>query len=253
MLDAIFSMPKLKILEMSHIAFSDIISHYNVGGFDLTGIANLEKLQELYVQFNNAIDDSALRKICQNCLNLRALNFSNCRNITDFRGLHAISGLQKLWVAASNKFTDIDLIKVAEKGKLEVFHATFCDVGNSGLLALAEFCPNLTELRIDQCNEIFDESLEKLMKACRKLESLSLQASGVTDLGIFAIRESRPRFLKELDVSFCRNVGDNGAEALLEFVRNRRNGLPLVCYVHQTHVGRSFQSIAMESPITFIF
>jgi len=81
---------------------------------------------------------------------------------------------------------------------------------------LSSCCPNLLHLDVSRCPDISDEHLNTI-RGCRRLESLSLAATNVSDLALHHVAsgESRDR-LKELRIDRCRNITDDGIGVLLD-------------------------------------
>ena len=80
---------------------------------------------------------------------------------------------------------------------------------------VARMCPNLTSLRLNECN-ITDESLFALSQNCSQLLSLNLKYSDeITDAGVVALSQGCHQ-LRNIDLSDCDNITDNGVIALAQ-------------------------------------
>ena len=51
---------------------------------------------------------------------------------------------------------------------------------SKGVIAIANYCPCLTYLNLDQCDKVNDDCLEALTSKCQQIECLSLSACDVT-------------------------------------------------------------------------
>ncbi len=243
LLDTICGISSLKVLDLSHLAFSDLLSRENLSGLDFSGLAALTRLESLYLQYNNAIKDDVLRAVCRACVQLRVLNLAYNRCITDFTPLASLTGLNTLIVAATERFTDRDLVALSENAHLRVFKATNCPrLGGHGLEALltSPAGPFLTDLSLTgqwEAESVTDDLSHRLLTVCRKLETLALHGcDNLTDGGVSVL--SFPPKLRCLDLSFCSELTDEAVSSVNRAMESR-NCPELTFYVHQTKVTRA--------------
>lgn len=95
-------------------------------------------------------------------------------------------------------------------------------VSDEGILAVAKYCRQLTELRLTKTS-VTDFGVMNLVKRCPQIEFLDLQSCAITDIAISYIA-SRCHALRFLEISNTR-VSSNGIEMLR--TSNRLAGLRL--------------------------
>lgn len=134
------------------------------------------------------------------------------RGVTDFglkaiaRGCSSLTGLS-LWNLSS--VSDEGLIEITnECHQLEKLDLCKVNISNKSLVAIANNCPNLTELSIESCSNIGDEGLQAIGQRCRKLKSVSLKNCPVIgDQGIASLLSSASYSLTKLKLH-ALNVSD---------------------------------------------
>ena len=85
--------------------------------------------------------------------------------------------------------------------------------GEGCLVALAEACPELRELRLKPNGNVGDATLSALGAHCPRLETLDASGAHCTDNGLRALAAGCPQ-LRELFVAGCKLLTDAGVGAL---------------------------------------
>lgn len=188
-----------------------------------------------------------MESIATQCHDLRILNLSYCRGISKFSTwLDKLSRLRSFHVAANDVITDFDVRILAEQNATTLcsFHAPACpQVTGKSLLALAEFCTNLVDVNVGQCDAVANREVETLFNSCPKLENIDLRSTQTTDALFESIFEFSDvskvlKRLQVLDISYCHGVTETGVSALSQFLAKGRRKEPVAAYVHQTRVSR---------------
>lgn len=92
-----------------------------------------------------------------------------------------------------------------------------CDVNDNGLRIVAKHCPRLTFLSIKYCGKVTDAGILSLVGGCQRLESLDVSwCNKLTDAALKFFGERPLSCLKNLDLSLCTLVTDNGVKSLVK-------------------------------------
>jgi len=197
-------------------------------------------------------------------LSLYAIDVSNCFLLTESfittlcnHGDHPSLDLSLLRMKSLFFLRDESVIRLAKNCPLlSMIDLCGCvNITNSSILVVAQLCVNLVHL--DLCNGVsIDDSADALMsnktiklfslhdrsgvtdtsiiplvKACGKLERLSLNYSSVTDMALEAIARCATN-LQWLSIRYCRNVSTSGIRNLL----SESSAAPLrVLYMSKLH------------------
>lgn len=87
---------------------------------------------------------------------------------------------------------------------------------NSAVLCLVQNCPMLTSLCVGGCHMISDRSLMAIGQKCRYLQVLDLTRTKVSTEGLSALANGVcAKVLRELNVSHCLNVTDEGIHSVV--------------------------------------
>ncbi|KAL5268599.1 hypothetical protein ACHWQZ_G002447 [Mnemiopsis leidyi] len=206
-----------------------------------------KKLRNLNVNGCTGFDNECLL-ILTGCRKLRHLNFSECETVTDF-GVNAMTSfLPKLNSVLCDGVLSLhdEVIETIVTKKCDTITDLQLDGGNltdEGVEMLAELL-YLRRLRIQYCDNLTDHAIQSF-HCLRYLEELSLtrahsfsttgfvgafarphhfmrileitECSGLDDVSLTAIGRSCPN-LTDLNISWCRNVTDDGLICFMERV-----------------------------------
>lgn len=100
-----------------------------------------------------------------------------------------------------------------------------CDwVLNVTTIVCAHRCPNLLQLTLSGCGHITDQDVISVLQSCRKLCRLHLEnCVRITDCSLQEGVVAHGDSLEEVKVDFCRNVTQEGLQA----IREKRPGIQL--------------------------
>lgn len=129
--------------------------------------------------------------------NIRVLNLDGCIQITD-------PGLSHLSVFA-NQLEVLSLANIAM-------------LSDESLIPLFTSCRNLSVVNLNNCCNVTHDAIYAMVKCNRRLSSLGIAGTNITDDGLSLISTSlSPSLFTGLDVSFCKNVTDFGILSLAEY------------------------------------
>ena len=212
-----------------------------------------------YVSMRNdrpLVDDEFVVALMAYCTSLRSLTLTS-GSLTDsavaaMARVHA--GLVELDFAYQHKLTDVALCAIAKHlPKLELLNLSYAGAGDNeisdggvialaqkctalktlllcgipvtdaALLAVAEHCPELQVLTVDDCEDISDTGVIALVQRCAALKSLDLENTCVTDDAVSAAAKNCP-YLEALYLGTCegsdfrRNVTDNALRTIAKYL-----------------------------------
>ncbi|XP_063683525.1 F-box/LRR-repeat protein fbxl-1-like [Bolinopsis microptera] len=240
MIWCVFHLKNLRALDLSHCpqVNSRIVS---------TIVQFCKKLRHLNVNGCTGFDNECVL-ILTGCRKLRHLNFSECETVTDF-GVNAMTSfLPKLNSVLCDGVLSLhdEVIEMIVTKKCNTITDLQLDGGNltdEGVEMLSEL-RYLRRLRIQYCDNLTDDAILDF-HSLLYLEELSLtrahsfsttgfvgafsrphhfmriveitECSGLDDVSLTAIGRSCPN-LTDLNISWCRNVTDDGMICFLERV-----------------------------------
>ena len=92
-------------------------------------------------------------------------------------------------------------------------------VDNARLISIANGCPKLQSLNIDNCSNITDDGIRALANGLPQLQSLNISCCDkITDEGITALANGLPQ-LQSLNIDGCHKITDEGIRALASGLR----------------------------------
>lgn len=98
----------------------------------------------------------------------------------------------------------------------EVSLASCTWLTDSAVMHLADHCPRVSSLQLSN-TQVTDAGVITLLDKCDYLRRLHLSATSITDQSLLAIGTGRARRqLDELDISFCKELTDEGVKQLFE-------------------------------------
>ena len=191
------------------------------------------------------VTDLGLQRIAEVC-DVQWLNLGYCDKITE-TGLIFLCRLAHPHLSRLDLTACTSVAAIPDGGglgagvldgctQLKVLKLNFCGVDDRWLKTFTKDS-SITNLDLTGCNKITDDGLLYCLKACPRLEQLSLaHCDNITDGGISTIASDTLRQLQHLDLSGCRLVTDGGL-ANLSPLRELR-GLNLSsCDPDPTHDG----------------
>jgi len=99
--------------------------------------------------------------------------------------------------------------------RVNVLDFSYCNaLFDATLLLVGTFCTQLYSLSLSHCNNVSGNGLDLIVQNCKNLKSLSFSGTSLTDQNLSNCNWGNLQ-LEELDVSWCRNITENGLMALL--------------------------------------
>jgi len=140
--------------------------------------------------------------------NVKSLNLSNCRFISD-----------SAYILEPRVFyepTDAAIGALATNcSRLQELDVSNTYLSNSGLNLLAENCHELRFLNASNVFLILDKSISFLAKKCHKLESVNLSNINITDESMTVLARNCPK-LRSLNLSCCFDITDTTINAIAQ-------------------------------------
>lgn len=179
-------------------------------------------LKQYAIDSGQTITNAVVQELCAIQPHLTRLNLSGCSEVTD-AGLWAIAkhceDIRDLNLSGCDSITHIGLRSIS----LRCFNITSLDfsgchkLDDMGLTVLAGGGWHLEHVKLTGCDGVSDTGVGKLAKNSEKLTTLDL--NGCVNLGEFgnsALKELGTNCLglRELDLSGCRRIEDQGLRAL---------------------------------------
>jgi hypothetical protein len=166
----------------------------------------------------SGVTDDALMAVGQHCSALQTLNLKACMGWTD-RGLRALLAECRALTKLSFAYTSLDddaMLVIAERcPKLRVLIVDECGaVSDAGVRAVAARCPGLVELSAVHC-ALTDVAIADIARHCPLLETLRIESCDfITDVGIEALGRHCTK-LRCLELAGCVKLTDRGMANLV--------------------------------------
>jgi len=128
-------------------------------------------------------------------------------------------------ISKSKQVNDKGLVALARAcTKLEKVVLNDCDnVTIEGIVALGKLRPKLQMLSVVDCQFMTGFGLSSFMEKCVDLVGLCLSGCRIDDSGVMGFASSYPPKLELVDLSNCRQVGDDGVAALASYCPNLKH------------------------------
>lgn len=201
----------------------------------------------------NKIEEGVCTTISLHCASLRSINFSKSTGL-DNVAMHAIGqligrfrSLEKIDLSYCTEFTDeglLDLVQVgfnilvdlnvsyckqlttlclaglrSKMSQLQFLHINNMNIGVSTYEWVSEGCKSLVFLNLSKSPELTNESLLKIGRWCRHLQTLLLNnCMNINDEGIVGFFQVFYGSLVKLDISGCIQCGEDSVFALANAV-----------------------------------
>jgi hypothetical protein len=170
-------------------------------------IQSCPNLRHLYITQCGYISGDIVTAVAKHCANLESLVVMQIRE--HFATDHELRALAKgcpqlrtLVLSRSDRITDVGVCALVQGCRdLRMLTLSSGSITNRALVAIAEHCPNLTDLSLHGCLEVTDTGLTAIGCACRKLFYLSVCGSAITSAGVRAVAAHRPKSLKVLHLA----------------------------------------------------
>ncbi|XP_067930515.1 protein AMN1 homolog [Watersipora subatra] len=203
---------------------------------------------------SNLLNDDTLNVVCSDAVH--ELDFTNTAMISD-RGLMELPNLSNLYkidlndtrTGTRDSVTSLALRHIASCcPNLRIAYFRRCiNISDEGVEALAKECNRLIELNLSGCTNITDTSTRAISKFCSHLQSLNLAYTSITDESAYNLAQGVcSENLKEVHISHCAYVTDDGVEALLHGTKNvsylEIQGCPLLTHDSIDALGRQRES-----------
>ena len=196
------NMRQMRVLDVSHIPkMSDLI---------VQRIAtNLTKLQRLVISNNNRVTDVGLHYIATHLKGLDYLNIAGYGNTFTDLGIKGICenllNLRALNISKCSAITDLGLGFIPQLTQLEVFEMSGCwRCTESGLNNLVAKLCIVNKLNLSYCH-ISDTTLLVIAQNMVEIKQLIVQCCRITDRGVTAVLGQSKR-IKLFDVTDCSHV-----------------------------------------------
>ncbi|XP_038053169.1 uncharacterized protein LOC119725708 [Patiria miniata] len=157
-------------------------------------VSHLRNLKHLDMRGCKQIRDSCVRKIVRNCKRLQTLVLANCTHITNAAMVEIATYLptiRSLDVSGCKKVNNEGVRSLATCCHyLTSLDVSSTGVDNKSVSALANYCnKTLVSVRFNCCKDITETAIVKLLKNCKKLETLHLYGvKGLRNLGVLKLQ-----------------------------------------------------------------
>eukprot|EP01121_Diplochlamys_sp_Union-15-3_P007128 TRINITY_DN1789_c0_g1_i1.p1 TRINITY_DN1789_c0_g1~~TRINITY_DN1789_c0_g1_i1.p1 ORF type:complete len:488 (+),score=20.17 TRINITY_DN1789_c0_g1_i1:179-1642(+) len=134
-------------------------------------------LTDLDLSRCNQVD---LREVAKLCFNIQHLTLTSCRLVNDnIVNLltKTCTNIRSLNLSYNKKLTDFGILKICQNSLLlQELNMSWSSISDRGLLYIAKHCSNLIRLNISSCKSITGEGVARcLEKSCFNLQSLDLK------------------------------------------------------------------------------
>lgn len=180
-------------------------SDLDVGPGQLPRTVYFPKLEKLDLSECKDLNDRSLIVLLSRCPNLRAVDFTGCRQLTDAtaKALPNFPDLHKVNLSSS-QITDTAPLSLCRN--LRVLNLRRCHKLTDAKVEALSSLPDLLDLDLSVCFHLTDATAVSLAR-CSRLHTLKLQAcQKLTDAAVVSL--SRLSDLHTLDLSWCDKLTD---------------------------------------------
>jgi F-box/leucine-rich repeat protein 2/20 len=200
--------------------------------------ANCQKLKHLNVSWCDNVNTYGLQRVIEACpalKDIRASKVSGWENVEIMQQLFLGNSLERLVLANCDSLTNESMAVLIEGKEGEINRSTGrpivrprrlkhldltrCrGISDSGIRKLVNNIPEIEDLLLSQCHGISDGPLIKLLPTTPVLAYLDVEELKLlTDAVLHSLASSRcARYLRHLNVTDCKNMGDTGMITLLQ-------------------------------------
>mmetsp|Transcript_5899 Transcript_5899/g.6496 ORF Transcript_5899/g.6496 Transcript_5899/m.6496 type:complete len:517 (+) Transcript_5899:209-1759(+) len=117
--------------------------------------------------------------------------------------------IQKLYAATSPSFASSE-----STSPLQVLNLCKCRITDKAIAHFVSF-QHLKEVRLPWCTGITDHGVMMLVEYCDQIQILDLTSCSITDVAVRYVGKLAKKQLRELDLSWCMEITNNGLRYLL--------------------------------------
>ena len=160
------------------------------------------------------ISDTDLSAIAQNCPKLTCISLAFSLSFTSTGLLNLTRGLphlNHLNIADCRWLTNADLVAVGRNcNRLRSIDLSNTDIGDEGVVGIANNCPLLSSIRLDHDSLITKKSLKVLVEKCPEMKEIDLYNIKRLDKFVSSIRSRYPRIYIQNDQEFESGHASSG-------------------------------------------
>lgn len=142
-----------------------------------------DQLEVISLDGVTKVDDDGLTPLATNCHMLSVLNVSNCPNVTFIALVLFCKNNRRLNTlhAAATYITDAGFVEICNQFIVSGKHLTsldisFCrEIGDAGVVALSQTCPNLKSINICSLSRVTAKGIQSLLNKCWYLRVLNVE------------------------------------------------------------------------------
>ncbi|KAI3781522.1 hypothetical protein L2E82_11539 [Cichorium intybus] len=220
---------QIRSLDLSHLLITEKC---------LPSLLKLEYLEDLNLEGCCGINDESLVSLKQGWTSLKTLNMSYCENVTHV-GISSLTNsascLQNLNLSYGSLVNHPLSESLQKLSQLQSIRLDGCQVTNSGLKGIGNWCVSLKELSLSKCSGVTDDGLSCIVmkhtdlkklditccrkithvsiahvtKSCGSLVSLKMESCTLVSSEAFFLIGQNCHFLEELDLT-DNDIDDEG-------------------------------------------
>jgi F-box/leucine-rich repeat protein 2/20 len=103
---------------------------------------------------------------------------------------------------------------------LQILNLCKCSISDKAMESFVSFS-QLIELRLSWCTNITDQGIQFLVSYCSQLQYLDLTSCSITNKALAYLGKLCQKHLKELDLSWCMEINNDGLRYLLPMYSNK--------------------------------
>ncbi|XP_054213555.1 F-box and leucine-rich repeat protein 13 isoform X4 [Homo sapiens] len=174
------------------------------------------KLRKIRFEGNKRVTDASFKFIDKNYPNLSHIYMADCKGITDssLRSLSPLKQLTVLNLANCVRIGDMGLKQFLDgpaSMRIRELNLSNCvRLSDASVMKLSERCPNLNYLSLRNCEHLTAQGIGYIVNIF-SLVSIDLSGTDISNEGLNVL--SRHKKLKELSVSECYRITDDGIQA----------------------------------------
>ncbi|XP_047276001.1 F-box and leucine-rich repeat protein 13 isoform X13 [Homo sapiens] len=173
------------------------------------------KLRKIRFEGNKRVTDASFKFIDKNYPNLSHIYMADCKGITDssLRSLSPLKQLTVLNLANCVRIGDMGLKQFLDgpaSMRIRELNLSNCvRLSDASVMKLSERCPNLNYLSLRNCEHLTAQGIGYIVNIF-SLVSIDLSGTDISNEGLNVL--SRHKKLKELSVSECYRITDDGIQ-----------------------------------------
>uniref|UniRef100_A0A2I2YL34 F-box and leucine rich repeat protein 13 n=1 Tax=Gorilla gorilla gorilla TaxID=9595 RepID=A0A2I2YL34_GORGO len=164
------------------------------------------KLRKIRFEGNKRVTDASFKFIDKNYPNLSHIYMADCKGITD-SSLRSLSPLKQLTVL---NLANCQFLDGPASIRIRELNLSNCvRLSDASVMKLSERCPNLNYLSLRNCEHLTAQGIGYIVNIF-SLVSIDLSGTDISNEGLNVL--SRHKKLKELSVSECYRITDDGIQ-----------------------------------------